>query len=271
MTYKNYLAAAAIAVAFAGLGFTPTAFAADNQSASLIPGKTASIENGQGKMGRGMGFARGKMGAEGMGMRGIFGTVSAVSGNAITVNATQRPNATTTAQVFIVDATNAKITKNNAAGTISSIAVGDTVMVEGSVTGTNVVAKMIRDGVVPKPEGGKGLGIPAIEGNGQPVVAGSVTSVTGSSIVITNKSNVSYTIDATNAKFTKGGVTAATISNVAVGDTLVVQGTINGTSVVASTVIDQAAKPAASGTEGKEMPHGFFGGIGQFFSHLFGF
>jgi cyanophycinase-like exopeptidase len=64
------------------------------------------------------------------------------------------------------------------------------------------------------------------------------------------------------------------------GDTVVVQGvvvqgTVNGASVTASTIIDQG-QPAAAGTTGTTAKHsnflgGIFGGIGSFFSHLFGF
>ena len=80
----------------------------------------------------------------------VFGTVASVSGNIITVTSTHRMRptpttgstpSTTTAPVtttYTVDATNATITKNNVAGTISSIAVGDTIMAQGTLTGTNL-------------------------------------------------------------------------------------------------------------------------------------
>ena len=48
-------------------------------------------------------------------------------------------------------ATNAKVTKDNAASSISSIVVGDTIMVQGTVNGTTVTAKNIFDGkMIPK-------------------------------------------------------------------------------------------------------------------------
>ena len=82
---------------------------------------------------------------------------------------------TTTATTYTVDASSATVTKNGAASTVSAIAVGDTVMVQGTVSGTNVTAKTIRDGV--------GQGQPAIQGNGQPVVAGTVTAINGNSVL----------------------------------------------------------------------------------------
>ena len=48
-----------------------------------------------------------------------------------------------------MDATNAKIYKGSATTTVSvsDIAMGDTVMVQGTVSGTSVTATVIRDGV----------------------------------------------------------------------------------------------------------------------------
>ena len=143
------------------------------------------------------------------------------------------------------------------------------VRVQGTVSGTNVTAKAIMDGVVP---GGQ----PEIQGNGQPVVAGKITSISGSSITITNNSNVTYTVDATNAKFSVPGVTTPTISSVSVGDNLVVQGTVNGNSVTATSVIDQKARVSGSDNMmNNPKPMGGFGGmmdgIGNFFKKLFGF
>ena len=112
-------------------------------------------------------------------------------------------------------------------------------------------------------------------------MAGNVTAISGNSITITNKSNITYTVDATNAKFVVAGVTGPTISNVAVGDNLIIQGTVNGTSVIASSVIDQKAA-ANSNTNnpgnGQQPKPGImgglghmFGGIGNFFKRMFGF
>ena len=209
---------------------------------------------------------------------GVFGTVSAVSGNTITVSGKSGFGANATTSTFTVDATNAKVMKSGATGTVASIAVGDTIMAQGALTGTNIVATMIRDGVMtrkmPGASGQSGQTPSPIAGNGQPVVAGTVSSVNGETLTITNKSNVSYTIDATNAKIVQGTATVI-ISSVAVGDNVIVQGTVNGNAIVASSVIDQ--KPAAtttnaSGTTTTASAHkGFFGSIGSFFAHIFGF
>jgi len=202
---------------------------------------------------------------------GIIGTVVSVSGNTITITGKQgfdknKTNTTT----YTIDATNAKITKENVAGTISSIVAGDTIMAEGTVTGTNIVATTIRDGVMNGVDKTKIQGkdnMPAIIGNGDPVIVGKVSTINGSIVTILNKNNVSYTIDVTSAKISQGQNTIL-VSNIAVGDTLIAQGAVTGTNIVASTVIDQSKTVTTTTTE---QPKGFFGNIGSFFKNLFGF
>ena len=199
------------------------------------------------------------------GARGIAGKVSAINGTSLTVTTQARPNGGT-ATTYTVDASNATVTKNFSASSVSNITVGDAVVVQGTVNGTTITAKTISDGVVPQ-------GQPAIQGNGQPVVAGNVTVINGNTITITNKSNVTYTVDASGAKFVVSGTTSPTISNIAVGDSLTIQGTVNGNSVTASSVIDQKAKPASGNSQksGSNFMGGMMNGIGSFFKHLFGF
>jgi hypothetical protein len=117
---------------------------------------------------------------------------------------------------------------------------------------------------------------PPIQGNGEPVVAGKVSGVSGATITVTNASNISYSVDTTNAKIVKDGATIA-LATVATGDNVVVQGVVNGTSITASSVIDQGTmlNQGGSGTSptGGSRPGGggIFGSIGNFFKHLFGF
>ncbi len=230
------------------------------------------------------GGPRGQGGRMGMMRPGVFGTVTAVNGDTVTVTGQQGFGSTSPQTTFTVDATNAVVTKNNTTSTLPSVAVGDKIFAVGTVSGTNVAATMIRDGVMMgmRGRGPGGTGAPGqnkggwagatstpIQGNGQPVVAGTVSAISGNQLTVTTKSNVTYSVDSTNAKFVIGNNTQAALSNVAVGDTVIVQGTINGTSVTASTVIDQTSK-SAGGSNPPAHP-GFFGGIGQFFMHLFGF
>jgi hypothetical protein len=75
-------------------------------------------------------------------------------------------------------------------------------------------------------------------------VMGTVASVSGTTITVTGKNGTTYTVDASSAKFLKSvsgaKPTVATISNIAVGDTVRVNGTVSGTSVVAKSVMDGA-------------------------------
>src|ERR1035437_7221371 len=92
----------------------------------LSPGHTA----GQGGINRGQGMMR----------PGVSGTVTAVNGNIITINGRQGFGSTTPTVSYTVNATNATVRKNNATSTVSSIAVGDVIAVQGTITGTNVTA-----------------------------------------------------------------------------------------------------------------------------------
>ncbi len=225
----------------------------------------------------------GRGGADrGMMMRGnaVVGKVTAINGTTLTVLQNgfrgESQNANTGA-TYTVDASNATVTKNNATSNLSAISVGDMVVVKGVVSGTSVTATSIRDGIGPRGQGRPPAGsFSAFQGNGQPIVGGTVTTVNGLSLTLTNTSNVTYTVDASNAKVIKQGATT-TVSSIGAGDHVLVQGTVNGTSVTASTVLDQGV-PAntQSNNAGAAVHHGgFFGGlfgaIGGFFQHLFGF
>jgi hypothetical protein len=209
---------------------------------------------------------------------GIMGTVSSVNDNTLTVTSktgfgAKGQNGTTT--TYTVDASNATITKSGATSTVSNIVAGDTVMVKGTVNGTNIVATSIFDGVAEKGKGVLQNQNPIISGDGQPMIAGTVTSINGSTVSVTNKGNNTYTIDASSATIKKGGIENATVSNIAVGDNIVAQGAVTGTSMTASSVIDQGGAPANS-TSGSANNNpgahvGFFGNVINFFKHLFGF
>ncbi|HUC01930.1 MAG TPA: DUF5666 domain-containing protein [Candidatus Paceibacterota bacterium] len=232
---------------------------------------------------------------------GVFGDVTAVNGDTLSVTAMLRPFKSApgapsgaTSTVFTVDATNATVYKGSATTTVpvSSIAIGDKVMVQGTVSGTDVAATVIRDGVMGPAAGGPGMwggkggpGHPTstppvspIQGNGEPVVGGSIAQINGDTLTVTNASNVTYTIDVTNATIVKNGTTTAA-TDLAIGDNVVVQGTVNGTSITASSILDQGAKPSNGSSTGSSTVKGGFGGgfggffgmIGGFFAHLFGF
>lgn len=255
MTNKNRLLLAASLIG--SLALAAPAFAQTNQD---------------NKPGWGFGRMGGQMGME-MHRNGVVGTVASVSGNTLTVTSkdwSKDDKSVVVPTIYTVDATNAKVTKNNVTSTVANIAVGDTVMIQGTVNGTAVVATTIRDGMMPKPNDSNKGQNPVIQGNGQPVIAGTVNAINGNTLTVGNPSKVTYTVDATNATVNKNNATS-NLASVVVGDNVVIQGAFNGTNVTASSIIDHAA-PASTSTNGTIKPHsGFFGSMGNFFKHLFGF
>ncbi len=212
----------------------------------------------------------------------LVGKVSAINGNTLTVISNgeieKDHNASTT--TFTVNVTNAKLLRGNTAITLSDITVGDNVVIQGVVTGNNVVATIVRDGKVGNGDGNNNdndkngsttdnnKALLQIQGNGQPVVAGTVTVINNPNMTITTGSGITYTINVATAKIIQGNATT-TLSSVKVGDAVIVQGTVNGISVVASTIID--TNRDVNKAPGQNTRNGFFGSIGQFFKHLFGF
>lgn len=202
----------------------------------------------------------------------IVGTVTAISGTTLTVK-DSRPNSTAT---YTVNTTNSTIVKNGQNSTLASIIVGEKVSIQGAVNGTTITATKINVAGSEKDlENQPNLNNPMIVGNGQPIIAGTVSTISGNTITITNKGNITYTIDTTNAKIQTNGTTPSTVSNISVNDNVIVQGTINGTNVTASLIIDQKPKTDSRSTnsddQNKPKAKGFFGGIGNWFRGLFGF
>jgi hypothetical protein len=202
---------------------------------------------------------------------GVFGTVSAVSGDTITLQSKgygQNASPTT----YTVDASGATVVKDGQSSSVSSLAVGDTVMVQGSVSGSAVSATRISDG---KPQGmpaRMGNQGPVIQGNGEPVIGGSVSAISGNTLTVATKAGATYTVDASSAVVSKNHATSS-VSSITVGDSVIVQGSVNGSAVSASSILDQNAN-AAAGANGSVkigMMGGFFGAIGGFFHSLFGF
>jgi hypothetical protein len=168
-------------------------------------------------------------------MPGVGGTVTAVNGNTVTVTGAD-------GKTYTIDASAAAITKDETA-TVSNIAVGDTVMADGTVSGTSVAATSIHDGKAPM---GGGFGGRGMGGMGRGV-HGTVSAISGNTLTVTSTNPQTqvastYTVDATSATVLKGDGTtkpaASTLSAVAVGDNVSVEGTVSGTSVTAKMIID---------------------------------
>ncbi|MBU6323748.1 MAG: hypothetical protein KGI41_03840 [Patescibacteria group bacterium] len=80
-------------------------------------------------------------------------------------------------------------------------------------------------------------------------VAGTVTAVNGSTITLTSRDGGTYTIDASNASFTKDAGTAITLADIKVGDTLLVGGNVVTATLTASKIHD-GALPVPSADRG---------------------
>ncbi len=67
---------------------------------------------------------------------------------------------------------------------------------------------------------------------------GKVTAINGNTITVNSKNNTMYTIDATTAQVVKNRNTIITLSDVKIGDTIMAKGTVDGTTVTASSIFD---------------------------------
>ncbi len=106
-------------------------------------------------------------------------------------------------------------------------------------------------------------------GNGQPVVGGTVTAVNGNTLTVLTATGVTYTVNATSSTVVRGNATT-TASNLAVGTKVLVQGSVNGSVVTATSVIATNATTTANTSDGHKG-FGFGGWIRGFFHNLFGF
>ena len=212
----------------------------------------------------------------------LLGTVTAITGNTITVAGGQRgpKNSTST---YTVDAAHATIIKDQATSSVGSIGMGDHVLVQGTINGTRVVATKIIEGAPTRPS--RGPHDVDFERNGKPMVGGTVTNISGTTLTLTNRSNMTYVVDTKNALFNRDHATSS-LPEVKVGDRVLIQGIVNGADVTASMVIDRGASQTTQKTSrynahgdeygGQESGHQgglahVFGSLGGFFRQLFRF
>ena len=283
---KKYISAAVTFAALASLATAMPAFADTNNGQNQMDNNRQERNHGLDLEGRGLGMM---LGRSMMGRLAVVGTVYAVNGSNITVNSKIGPrmnldNTASTSTTYVVDASNAVIMKNNATTTVSNILVGDIVAVQGTINGSNIVATKIFDGIRFKDEKDKkdkksderdhASSTPIIQGNGQPVIAGKISSMSTSTIAVTTASGIVYTVNVSSAKIALNN-SLVSLSSLAVGDKVIVQGSVSGTSINASSVIEQKRLNDNNGDENgdnqNKMHRGFFGSMGNFFAHLFGF
>lgn len=192
---------------------------------------------------------------------GVLGTVTAKSGSQLTVKAGKDGT------VYTVSAADAKIRiPGKGDSVLADISVGDIVLVQGDIEGTSIEASMIVDARLPKG---------AILKKDMSGIAGMVTEVSGTTIIVKGKNDVTYTVDADQARIRSEGDDEAEVSDISVGDIVIVQGKVDNTSVDATAIIAIDAQTKAElkadlkalDWEGKI---GFFHRIGSFFKGFFG-
>jgi hypothetical protein len=176
---------------------------------------------------------------------GTLGKVTAINGTTLTLVAQSHPdkdtNAKTTA-TYTVKASNTTVIKNGASVPFDTITVGDSIFVRGTASGNTITATRLYlwDKNYP------GSVFPGVQNNGQPIIYGSISAISGNTITVTNKENVTYTVNGTDSMVTVPGTSPASISMLSVGDYVLIQGSVNGTSVTAATIIDQPMKTATA-------------------------
>lgn len=107
--------------------------------------------------------------------------------------------------------------------------------------------------------------------------AGTVTAINGDVLTVQGKNDVVYTVTTANADIRHENNTDARVGDISVGDTVVVQGTLENTSIEAKTILafDYNLEKAHEmkkemRVEGKaEGKIGFFHRIGLFFKGIF--
>ncbi len=240
---------------------------------SMVSAGAVQAQTGRGNMfglrGGAATTGRGMMGDGQRVGKGITGKITAISGSIITL-----VEGTSTAKTLTIDASKATFAKiaspiapsadsvpaQSASSpiAIADLVVGDMIVVTGTVTDTTVVATQIT--VVPARA--------AWEGNSTMMVVGKVQAINGTTLTVlansgfgrmgaperANNSNapavssVTYAVDASAAVIKKIApstagqtVTAPTtiaVGDIAIGDTVRVQGKITGTNIAAVTITD---------------------------------
>jgi hypothetical protein len=241
-SWRKWLAAGVGVAAIAGgIGFGISTLTNNSSVANAVAGTN--------QQGPGVGPS----GSNGQGPPGVFGTISAIDGSTITVR--DQSGSTTT----VVTTSSTTVTKSVTAS-VSDIAVGDRVMVDGGGSSSSITATSVHDNGAATntsggPTGGPGgnAGPPGGAGNGS-FVSGTVTAVSGSSFTVTDASGNKVTVTTSSATtVTKDETTS--VSSLAVGDTVMVQGATSNGTVTATEIHDgvmggRFSRPPGGGSAG---------------------
>jgi hypothetical protein len=175
---------------------------------------------------------------------GTFGTLTSVNGSTLTL--TMQDGTTKT----VTTSSTTRITKT-VDGTLSDIKVGDNVVAMGTANGTTITAQRVTDRGTQAP-GGPGANGARPNGNGGPppgaapnggaagggFAAGTVKSISGSTIVLTAPDGTATTVK-TESATTYSVTKTVALSALITGQNLVVQGTPNSDGSIAATNVQQ--------------------------------
>ncbi|MDR3558341.1 MAG: DUF5666 domain-containing protein [Candidatus Pacebacteria bacterium] len=174
-------------------------------------------------------------------VRPITGTVSATNGST-SLTMTVQASSTAAVTTYTVNTSNARVMKDGTTTPVTSIQINDKIAVVGTVSGMNITAKVIFDGVIPHttgpPAGNRGGHAGSTTGRSfasstrpfvKPAAFGSVSSITsGSSFTLAQRSmtgTTTLTIDTDSSTTFREGTTTAGFSNLAIGNLVAVTGT----------------------------------------------
>lgn len=176
--------------------------------------------------------------------RGVAGEITAINGSTITVSSMDRKgkqqttDSTPETSTFTVSTASSTTFSKIVDGTVGDLAKGDIISIAGTTSNGTVTAKGIRQvDQLPDPEQGQGMRHAPHQGPGRSGqhTLGTITAVNGSTVTVKTVSGGSVT--ATTTSDTKVSVIEkASISDLAMGDTIRVKGMVSGTKVAATTV-----------------------------------
>lgn len=155
---------------------------------------------------------------------GTIGTVTAVSTNTLTVK-------TATGEIYVVTTTDATVRRGQDGKPATPIVVGETVYVFGIKNGTNIVASTI---IVGKSK----TDVKPTADESRQAYLGVVTAKTDTTLTIVNSANVAYTVTlASDSQLWINKTKQTTLSGFVVGDNVMIQGTLTGSTIAAKKVM----------------------------------
>jgi hypothetical protein len=159
---------------------------------------------------------------------GTVGTIASINGSTLTITT---PSGSS---VKVVTSASTTVTRASS-GVVSDIRQGDRVVVAGSASGSTIAAERITD------SGSTATNPPAGPRGGNPrLAAGTVSSINGSTLTITESDGTKVTVTTTGGTAVTTA-SSASVSDLAAGQTVEVSGTTASDGTVTATAIREGA------------------------------